>query len=600
MVQRPLFSWRSHRRPVARDFRPCAIDLRTWQTDPVNTVPGPALHIDELLELLVSRSGEVVAARDGLRNLLIANSSILGELSLPTVLQRVIEAACELTDAKYGALGVIGADGTLDQFIHVGMDPELVRSIGRLPKGKGLLGALIAHPVPIALRDIGSDPRSSGFPPHHPPMKSFLGVPIKLRDEVYGNLYLTENGQGEFTPDHTELAVSLAGTAAIAIENARLFRDSQRRQDWLEASTEITRRLLTRPVENALRDIAEQVMALADADVVIVVLPVGDDAQLRIEVATGQGAAKLTGRVYSDDRTLSQAAIDTGQPIRIAVASNAHDLRVHISDVVRLGPVMALPLTGSGRPRGALLAGRLTGRPAFSLTELDMAATFAGHAAVALELADARVATERLNQLEDRDRIARDLHDHVIQRLFAAGLTVQSVLSGRAPDSNDRLNRVVDDIDETIRQIRTSIFALQTPQSTSTVRAQLLATLDDIAPTLRSTPRIRFAGPIDTMVTSDVLEDVQAVLREALTNAARHADADVVEVDLQLADGWLTLRVADNGVGIGKPGRSSGLGNMRIRAAQRGGRFDAVPSPDRGTIVTWSVPVTSTINARRK
>ncbi|SDO71788.1 Histidine kinase-, DNA gyrase B-, and HSP90-like ATPase [Nakamurella panacisegetis] len=551
----------------------------------------PKLHIDELLEQLVSRAGEVVAARDGLRKLLTANSSIVGELSLPEVLRRVVQSACDLTGARYGALGVIGQDGTLEQFIHVGMDPELVDSIGPLPKGKGLLGALIAHPEPITLLELGADPRSSGFPANHPPMSSFLGVPIKLRGEVYGNLYLTENETGQFTAEHTDLAVSLAATAAIAIENARLFRDSQRRQDWLEASTEITRRLLTRPVDNALDDIAEQVKVMAEADVVIVVLPVGDGARLRIEVATGQGAAELTGRVYPDAGTLSQAAIDTGQPIRIARVDKADNLRVHIADVVRIGPVIALPLTGSGRPRGALLAARLAGRTAFSLAELDMAATFAGHAAVALELADARAVGERLALLEDRDRIARDLHDHVIQRLFAAGLTVQSVLSGSLPNRADRLTRVVDDIDETIRQIRTSIFALQTPRSTASARTQLLATLDEIAPTMRAEPHIRFVGPIDTVVAAELFDDVQAVLREALSNAARHSDADLVDVDLRVADGWLTLVVSDTGIGIGEPTRNSGLGNMKARATRRNGHFNTSPGPDGGTVLTWAVPL---------
>lgn len=552
----------------------------------------PRLHIDELLEQLLSRAGEVVAARDSLRKLLVANGSILGELSLPAVLRRVVEAACDLTGARFGALGVIAADGSLEQFIHVGMDPADVTAIGALPKGRGLLGTLIAHPWPVALSDIGADDRSAGFPPHHPPMNSFLGVPITLRDEVYGNLYLTESLAGAFTPEDTQLAVSLAGTAAIAIENARLFRDSQRRQDWLEASTEITRRLLTRPVENALRDIADKVMLLADADVVIVVLPVGDGRQLRIEVATGAGAADLTGRVYPDDGTLSQAAIDTGQAIRIATANNAEHLRVHISDVVLVGPVIALPLTGSGRPRGALLAGRLMGRAAFSLAELDMAATFAGHAAVALELADARVNQDRVTLLEDRDRIARDLHDHVIQRLFAAGLTVQSVLSGRVVDASDRLSRVVEDIDDTIRQIRTSIFALQRQtEGQLTVRAQLLLTADEVSTTMKQPPRIRFSGPMDTLVSADLLEDLRAVLRESLTNAARHAEPNTVEVDLAVADGWLTLDVVDDGIGIGSSDRSSGLSNMAHRAHRRSGSFSASPGADKGTRLQWKVPL---------
>ncbi len=528
---------------------------------------------------------------DGLQKLLTANRSIMGELSLPAVLRRVIEAACDLTGARYGALGVIGADGSLEEFVHVGMDPADVRAIGALPRGHGLLGSLIAHPEPVRLVDVGADPRSSGFPAHHPPMSSFLGVPITLRDEVYGNLYLTESRTGAFTAENTELAVSLAGTAAIAIENARLYRNSQRRQDWLEASTEITRQLLTRPSDHALRDIAEKVMTLADADVVMVVLPLGDGHQLRVEVATGQSAAQLTGRVYPDTGTLSRTTIDTNQAIRIATVNNAEDLRVYLADLVDIGPVIALPLAGSGRPRGAMLAGRAPGRAAFSLAELDMAASFAGHAAVALELADARSTQDRVLLLEERDRIARDLHDHVIQRLFAAGLTVQSVLSGRAANSSDRLNRVVDDIDETIRQIRATIFALQTrPDPPAAVRTQLLETVEEASTTMESPPRIRFSGPIDSL-TAELLEDLRAVLREALSNVARHAKADSVKVDLVLADGALTLDVADDGIGIGKTTRSSGLANMRYRAERYGGQLLISPGTERGTTVRWKVPL---------
>ncbi len=551
-----------------------------------------ALRIDELLEQLLNRIGEVVAARERLRKLLSANRSILSELSLPAVLRRVVECACDLLGARYAALGVIGSDGNLEQFIHTGMSADRVAAVGALPQGKGLLGALITDPRPISLADLRSDPRAGGFPPHHPDMRSFLGVPIRLRDEVYGNLYLTESHTGEFTEEDTELLISLAGTAAIAIENARLFQDSRRRQDWLQASTEITRRLMTEDDSAALGDIAEQVKVMADADVVTVVLPHGLN-QLRVEVATGQGAADLTGLVYDLDHTLSQAAIETGEPIRLSGASNSRNLRVHLAEVVKGGPVMALPLSGSGATRGVLVVGRLPGRSAFSLSELDMAATFAGHAAVALELSDARAAADRLSLLEERDRIARDLHDHVIQRLFATGLTVQSVVAGRAPDSIAKLSRVVDDIDDTIRQIRTSIFALHGAPAgvPSTVRAHLMGIVDAVAATMDTPPRIKFAGPIETLVSATLLDNVQAVMREALTNIARHSRADNVEVELTVADGWLTLELNDNGVGIGQATRRSGLDNMRHRAESLGGRFELASAPQKGTSLKWTAPL---------
>jgi signal transduction histidine kinase len=536
---------------------------------------------------------KLAPAIDGLHRLLGANRAILGELSLPAVLTRVVEAACDLGRARYGALGVIGPDGHLEQFIYVGMDAEQAAAMGELPQGHGLLGALIAHPEPIRLVDIACDPRSGGLPDHHPPMRSFLGVPIKLRDAVYGNLYLTESLGGEFTEQDSDLLVALAGSAAIAIENARLFDDARRRQAWLHASTDITRQLLTSPGHHALRDIAELVKTLADADVVTVVLP-ADDNQLKIDVATGDDEQELTGLRYPAHGTLSQAVIHTGEPVRLAdAAATASDLTVHMTRVVPIGPVLALPLAGSGAPRGALLAGRRGGRPAFSLAELDMAATFAGHAAIALELADARAAQERLTLLEDRDRIARDLHDHVIQRLFAAGLTVQSVIRECPPGISDQLSRVVEDIDNTIRQIRASIFALQgAPDQQGSARGRLLRTVDTVAASMDQPPRVRFVGPVDTMMSADLVENVQAVLRESLTNVTRHARAHNVDVDMTVDNGCFRLDVIDNGVGIGTSTRRSGLANLRSRAEHLGGTFHVTPGVEKGTHLLWTVPLT--------
>ncbi len=550
-------------------------------------------HAGAKLTTVPGEFGTVITVADNLSRLLVANRSILNELSLPRVLLRVVECACELVHAKFAALGVIGADGSLEKFIHIGMTTDQVAAIGPLPQGRGLLGALIKDPEPIRLADISTDPRFNGFPAHHPPMSSFLGVPIKLRDEVYGNLYLTESVDGEFSQADTDLVVSLAGTAAIAIENARLYGEAQRRQEWMQASTIITRKLLTSTDADALKTIAEQVKVLARADIVAVVLP-GDDGLLRVAVATGQGSAVLTGLTYQGDHTLSLAAMRTGEPIRLTSPWDADELRVHMADFVSVGPVMAIPLIGSSSTRGALVVARAPDAPAFSLAELDMAGTFAGHAAVALELADARVSQDRLNLLEDRDRIARDLHDHVIQRLFAAGLTVQSAISGQTPDTTGKLSRVVDDIDDTIRQIRTSIFALHDSHlnGTSGPRAQLMGVVDDVAATMDTTPRIRFVGPIDSTLGVDLLEDVEAVLRESLTNVSKHANADTVDVVLSTSDGWLVLDVSDDGTGIVDRSTRSGLDNLHRRAEKRTGRFVVTSAAEKGTQLRWSVPLT--------
>ena len=566
------------------------------------TVPdGPKLELDELLKQLIERAHDVATTQGRLRALLSANQAIVGNLSLPALLQRTVQAARELAHARYGALGVIDPAGGLEQFVHVGIDEQTAAGIGHLPEGKGLLGALIDDPRPIRLRTMTSDIRSVGFPQGHPPMTSFLGVPIRVRDKVFGNLYLTESESGEFTAEDEVLVSALAATASVAIENARLFAEARRRQEWLQASTEVSQQLLSTEGEDPLRLIARQARQIANADVVTVVLPTADGHRLIVEVASGEGADELTALTFAIENTLVGLAFNSGQPVLVGDVNEDPRYTVHLSDVVPVGPVMVLPLGGSQGVRGALVIGRLHGRHRFAEADLEMATTFANHAAVALELADARADQQRIVLLEDRDRIARDLHDHVIQRLFAIGLTVQSVASALgADDRAARLPRVVSDIDETIRQTRTTIFQLHGPlgPETGTVRARLLAVAAEVSPVLGFEAHVRFSGPIDAVVPEPVVEDLAAVLREALTNAARHAQASRVDVEVTTTTTELTIEVTDDGVGIGDTGRSSGLANLRQRAEQRGGSLTlsrGVPKrshpTNEGTCLRWTIPL---------
>jgi signal transduction histidine kinase len=558
----------------------------------------PQLELDQLLTQLVDRATDVMSAQGRLRGLLRANRSIITDRDLPTVLRRIVEAACELLRARYGALGVIGPDRRLEQFIHVGIDEDLAAQIGHLPEGRGLLGALVDDPNPIRLLTIADDPRSVGFPAHHPPMGSFLGVPIRIRDEVFGNLYLTEPESGQFTADDEELASSLAATAAVAIDNARLFAESHQRQDWLQASAEITQQVLSNAGEEPLRVIARRVLHISDADLVNVVLPTADGARLMVEVATGHGADELTAFTYPLDNTLSALAIETGRPVTVADIGDVAEesaYNAQLSQIVPIGPVMAIPLGGSDRPRGALVIGRLRGRHLFSDADREMATTFANHAAISLELADARADQQRVLLLEDRDRIARDLHDHVIQRLFAAGLTIQGVAAALGSDDQaSRLSRVVDDVDDTIRQIRTTIFQLRGalgPQ-TSAVRTRLLALIDEPSGLLGFTPQIRFTGPVDAVVPDHVVDDLVAVIREALTNVARHAHATAVTVEVAATTGEVSIDVSDNGVGMGDAARRSGLANLRQRAEEHHGSLSLTAPENEGTHLRWTIPLT--------
>jgi signal transduction histidine kinase len=577
--------------------------------EPDGGLYGPQLQLDELLAQLIARAQDVRAAHSRLRGLLRANNMIIGDLALPVVLRRIVEAACQLVHARYGALGVVAPDGSgLDQFIHVGMDPELVGRIGQLPAGKGLLGALIEDPHPIRLRAIAEDERSVGFPEGHPPMDSFLGVPIRVRDAVFGNLYLACREGGEFTEEDQELVSSLAGTAGVAIENARLFEQARRRQGWLQASTDITQQLLASEGEEPLRVIAWRTQQMADADAVTVVLPVAGTDQLMVEVATGAGAEQMTALSYPMAGTLSVHVLETGVAALVADMTAEQEYTVHLSEVVPIGALMALPLAGSHGTRGVLLVARLAGRPRFTDADLEMATTFANHAAIALELADARADQQRVLLLEDRDRIARDLHDHVIQRLFGAGLTVESVAASlRDSAAGEQLGQVVGDIDDTIRQIRTSIFRLRGPIAvgTSHVRIRLMDLIGEVTPLLGFEPQVTFSGSVELLITDEVLEDLEAVLREGLTNVGRHAQASQAQVAVVVGSGELRVEIIDNGIGLGRTTRRSGLANLRHRAEGRGGQFELVSPVQHpvhatagdtsnrreGTLLRWRIPL---------
>ena len=562
---------------------------------------APRLELDELLTQIIVRAEEVLATQGRLRGLLAANRTITADLTLPTVLRRIVEAGCQLVRARYGALGVVAPDGGLAEFVHVGLDERTVGRIGHLPEGKGLLGALIDDPRTIRLRSIEDDPRSVGFPPHHPPMTSFLGVPVLVRGKVFGNLYLTERiDGGEFTADDEELVAALAATAGVAIENARLYEQSQRRQDWLQASAKITRQLLSAEGEEPLQLIAREARQIADADVVTVVLPTESRERMMVEVAAGRAADELTGMSYPIEHTLTGLALSSGHPVLVGDADDS-DYESHLSEVLPVGPVMVLPLVGTVDTRGALVIARLRGRNRFDDADLDMATTFANHAAVALELADGRENQQRMILLEDRDRIARDLHDHVIQRLFAAGLAVESVAARPGSDETSlRLRRVVTELDETIRQIRTSIFQLRGPMTAEvgTTRSAVLSVVSELEPVLGFEPRVTFAGPVDLAAPDASVDDLIAALREALTNVARHAKARCVDVAVAATTDSLVLEVTDDGVGIGDGSRWSGLANLRARAEHHGGTFTIGPIAEppmdnyrQGTLLRWTIPL---------
>ena len=555
----------------------------------------PQLRLDDLLTELQSRLQTVLATRDRVYALLEAVVAVGANLDLEVVLKKIVEAAITLVRARYGALGVIGDGGRLVEFIPVGLADEQIVAIHHWPEGLGLLGALISDPRPLRLPDIAASPDSHGFPPGHPPMRSFLGVPIRVRDEVYGNLYLTEKeGGADFDEEDESLLVALAAAAGVAIDNARLYEEARRQQRWLRASSEVTRQLLSGArSDEMLGLITQQTLDMSGADLVVLAVPTPDRQQLVIQHAAGAAAEDALGLVLPVGRSLSGRVMASGEPV--AVADFRHDDRVAgaAREHLPLGPAILFPLGGPGDVRGVFTVGREPGGMPLSPQAIEMISTFAAQAAIGLELAEHRSDAERLAILQDRDRIARDLHDLVIQRLYATGMSLQGAVPLLTrPEAASRVSNAVDALDETIREIRSAIFSLQArgdsrPQG---LRAQVLEVMDEMSAPLGFAPSLRLVGPLDETVPSNVGEHLLSALREALSNSARHAHSSRVDVTV-LADTELALRVRDNGTGMGNSTRRSGLANLAERATELGGKLEITPAEGGGTQLDWRVPL---------
>ncbi|MFJ4534258.1 sensor histidine kinase [Streptomyces nigrescens] len=560
-----------------------------------------------------------------MRSLLDAVMSLGRGLELPQVLQGIVEAAVTLTDAEYGALGVVGDGQRLSQFLPVGMSDALMAEIGRTPCGRGILGELIRRPEPLRLTDLSSHPHSYGFPDRHPPMRTFLGVPVRVRDEVFGNLYLTEKrGGGSFDADDEAVVTTLSIAAGVAIDNARMYHESRRRERRLEALAEITRSLLSgTEADRVLQLIAERALEVAGADSAAVLLPTqsGPD-RLRVAVAHGAGAGRIAGLLVPAEGSLPGMAARTGRPVVSAdIRSDPRAYPLGLGDGTEggtedgteggtedgtedgteggskeeHGPAIAVPLQiDSGR--GALRLSRLAGRPPFDDTEATLISGFADQAVIALELGRHRAESEELAVFHDRDRIARDLHDLAIQRLFATGITLQSAtrLIDR-PEAAERVGRAVDDLDDTIKIIRSTIFGLRTTgdgRGGPSLRRDLTEAVRGATGTLGFAPSLRIDGPVDATVPDALAEQLLAVAVEALSNAARHARAHRLDLVLTVDDA-VTLTVTDDGVGVGAARHTGGLANLRARAEMYGGRLTVGAPASGGTRLVWSAPLPS-------
>lgn len=498
--------------------------------------------------------------------------AVAAGLELKSTLRRIVQAAVDLSDARYGALGVIGPNGRVGEFIHVGMDVHTAETIGHLPSGQGILGLLIDHPVPLRIDDLNRHPASSGFPEGHPPMTSFLGVPVRVRGRVFGNLYLTDKRDGDhFTSEDEHTVSALAAAAAVAIENARLYEFTRQRGRWLRAMTEIDNAVLVdASTEDVLAMTAREAQELTGAKVAAIALP--DESGFTVEIVSAEPGF-----------------------------ASGHILGTHLRPVEEPnwpGSILTLPLQTPERVLGLLY---LVWEEPWQVLDPELhpvAESFAAQAAVNVVLSSARREQERLRIFEDRDRIARDLHDLVIQRLFATGMQLQGALrfEGLPPAVEERITKAVDDLDETVREIRQTIFALHEPVETEShqLRSRVMRECAQSGALLGFSPAVRFVGPVDSSVTQTLTEQVVAVLREALTNAAKHSQADHVEVLVDVDGYRVLLSVTDNGIGVGEGGRRSGLANLSVRAAEHGGSFSVERvSAEGGTRLTWQAPLTS-------
>ncbi|MGV9694248.1 GAF domain-containing sensor histidine kinase [Streptomyces sp. NPDC003470] len=548
-----------------------------------------------------SRDGVSAELLARVPKLLEAMRSVGTGLELHSTLNRICETAAELADARYAAIGVVAEDGDgLADFVHHGIDEATVRRIGHLPDGrKGLLGALVRDPEPVRLTDLTGDPRSCGFPEHHPPMRSFLGVPIRVQGEIFGNLYVTDKRDAESFDDYDLAMVRVLATeAGIAIGNARLYESAQQRERWIDGSVAVTTALLSGgDTDDALQVVAEQARRLSGAAAGIVLLT-ADGGGMEIAAVAAPRPTDALGTVVPPDNGVI-AELRAGRAVFVDDA--ATDPRLDTGPVRAYGPIMLLPLCSHGRILGSLVMPRARGGRPFTRTERELGGQFAAQAALALMMSDAQRDRERLAVYEDRDRIARDLHDLVIQRLFATGMMLESAQRGPlVPEVRDGVGRAVDELDVTIQEIRSAIFALRQPaEAPAGLRARVLREITMASVPLGFTPSYRFVGPVDGAVGDLTGKNLIAALREALSNAFRHARATridvVVDAEVTLPDGrpGVRLTVADDGVGIPEGGRRSGLRNLERRAETLGGASRVGPGPEadgHGTTVLWEAP----------
>ncbi|ORV58290.1 histidine kinase [Mycobacterium europaeum] len=549
----------------------------------------------DFLSRMHEQLDELAAERQQMAQLLQVAIEIGSDLELDAILHRIVAAAIGMTGARYGAIGVWGPEGTLASFVHSGMDAETVRRVGHLPVGKGLLGALRDRTEPLRLGDLSDHPTAVGFPERHPPMRAFLGMPITIRGAVFGSLYVTDDRPGRCFREADEITVrALASAASVAIDNARLFDRVRAGARWTDASREISTTLLSEscPDLRPLHLIAERAAELTDAEQAIVLVPIDpdqpDDERLVVSAAVGLHADEVLGQEIPVDGSTTGEVFRSGRPLL------TETFRRPIPAFTDVGerPAILMPLRSDQQTLGVIVVARGTDAEPFDEAHLDLVRDFADHAAIALTLATERGNARELNVLVDRERIARDLHDQVISRVFAVGMDLQGVVARlRSPQLASRLTKSVNELQDVINDIRRTVFDLQRPRARRRTFAERIQdaiarlTDDDNQGTM-----LRMAGTM-TAVGDELAEHAEAVVNEALSNAVRHSRAATIAVEVTVTD-ELLLEITDDGCGIpADRQRAGGLDDIVRRAKDLGGDC-AITSPlGGGTRVRWSAPL---------
>ena len=533
--------------------------------------------------------------RDRKDVLLEAGLALASELSLPIVLQRIVDLAVEVTDARYGALGVI-ADEQLVEFITTGLSAKQRRDIGALPRGRGVLGLLIKEPKPVRLTNLADHPQSVGFPPNHPPMHSFLGAPVQAMGRVFGNIYLAEKrGADEFSAQDQESLVVLATQAGVAIANASLYEETRLRERWLNALRDITNDILNgADAASILVDIAERARALAKADAATIAIAGSTPDQLVVTAAVGARARELHGQAVPAVGSISGEVMRTGKPLVLDDAGS--DPRAHqpIIELGRHGPALFVPLRVRGRAMGTLMVANLKGGRRFDKQTLQLVETFADQASVAIEYGRAQTDLRRLGLMEERERIAKELHDGIIQSVFAVGMGLQgTALLAGSPETAARIDGAVDALDAVIRDLRNYIFGLRPGILAD---RHLEEALHELGNEMQKQGSTRVEVEVDAALAATVssrAHEIVQLTREALSNVARHAQAKSSVVRLGREGSTAVLVIEDDGIGFKVRGSSvgNGLRNMRERAVAMGGKLHVTSKAGKGTRLRLTFPV---------